>query len=346
MADGTLRAVNQTMFRLSAPVPFASMLEAALGLPVRLLNDGAAAAWGEYRFGAGRGARSLVFVTISTGVGGGIVLHGRPLSGRQGLAGHVGFLTADPDGPPCGSGRRGTLEFVASGAALARQATELFGRPLDAPALFTLHGRDPRADAILDAAAAATARAFADLAALLDPDRIVVGGGVGLAPGYLELVAAHLAAEPELFPPAARPRRAGCGRGAGGRRELDGKGHDPREHYRGTPQPWRRSYLYDGREAPGKSRGRRQPFRPRHRARPRARDRGAGGHGRRPAGRPVRAGLGDVADRPRVLDLPRLRAGDHAPARPPLGRGRDRRPLAGAGRPRSGASTARSASIT
>ena len=190
-----------------APLPSRSRpcSRRALGLPVRLLNDGAAAAWGEYRFGAGRGARSLVFVTISTGVGGGIVLHGRPLSGRQGLAGQVGFLTADPDGPPCGSGRRGTLESVASGAALARQATEVFGRPLDAPALFALHGRDPRADAILDAAAAATARAFADLAALLDPDRIVVGGGVGLAPGYLELVAAHLAAEPELFrPPLAR----------------------------------------------------------------------------------------------------------------------------------------------
>jgi N-acylmannosamine kinase len=204
-ADGTLRAVNQAMFRLPAPVPFATMLEAALGLPVQLLNDGAAAAWGEYRFGAGRGARNLVFVTISTGIGGGIVLHGRPLSGRQGLAGHVGFLTADPNGPPCGSGRRGTLESVASGAALARQATEVFGRPLDAPALFALRGRDPRADAILGAAAAAIARTFADLAALLDPDVIVVGGGVGLAPGYLDLIAAQLAAEPELFrPPLAR----------------------------------------------------------------------------------------------------------------------------------------------
>jgi N-acylmannosamine kinase len=203
--DGTLRAVNEAMFRLPAPVPFAAMIEAGLGLPVRLLNDGAAAAWGEYRYGAGRGARSLVFVTISTGVGGGIVLHGRPVSGRQGLAGHIGFLTAAPDGPPCGSGRRGTLESVASGAALARDATTAFGRPLDAPAVFALRGRDPRADAILGAAAAATARAFADLAALLDPDLIVVGGGVGLAPGHLELIVAHLATEPELFrPPLAR----------------------------------------------------------------------------------------------------------------------------------------------
>ena len=205
MADGTLRAVNQTMFRLPAPFPFASMLEAALGLPVRLLNDGAAAVWGEYRFGAGRAPQPRVRDHLDR-------RRRRHRASRPPAQRPPGprpatsvFLTADPDGPPCGSGRRGTLESVASGAALARQAAEVFGRPLDAPALFALHGRDPRADAILDAAAAATARALADLAALLDPDRIVVGGGVGLAAGYLELIATHLAAEPELFrPPLAR----------------------------------------------------------------------------------------------------------------------------------------------
>ena len=116
--NGMLDAVNRAIFHLSAPVPFASMLEERLGRPATLLNDGAAAAWGEYRHGAGRGTKSLVFMTISTGIGGGIVVDGRLLQGRQGLAGQLGFMTVEQDGPPCGSGRHGTLEALAGGRAL------------------------------------------------------------------------------------------------------------------------------------------------------------------------------------------------------------------------------------
>jgi predicted NBD/HSP70 family sugar kinase len=211
---GSLRAVNTATFRLPEPVPFAAMLGARLGgRPVRLLNDGTAAAWGEHRHGAGRGAASLVFVTISTGVGGGLVVDGRPLSGRQGLAGHLGFLGVAPDGPACGSGRRGTLESLASGRAIERDAAVALGRPVSARELFGLRGRDPRADAVIGRAAEVAARALADLAALLDPDLVVVGGGVGLAPGYLGLVEAALAREPALFRPPLAPAALGADAG-------------------------------------------------------------------------------------------------------------------------------------
>ena len=198
--DGMLDAVNRAIFHLSAPVPFAAMLEERLGRPVKLLNDGAAAAWGEYRHGAGKGAKSLVFMTISTGIGGGIVLDGRLLRGRQGLAGHLGFMTVERDGPPCGSGRHGTLESLAAGRALEAAAERAFGHPVTNPELFRRAAAgDERASRILDEAAATTAAAIAGLVSVIDPDRIVIGGGIGLAPGYLDRLRHSLATEPAVF---------------------------------------------------------------------------------------------------------------------------------------------------
>jgi len=82
--DGRLDAVNRDIFRITAPAPFQAPIEERLSRPVVLLNDGHAAAWGEYRLGAGQGVASMVFMTISTGIGGGIVQDGRLLRGRQG----------------------------------------------------------------------------------------------------------------------------------------------------------------------------------------------------------------------------------------------------------------------
>ncbi|MFO1037570.1 MAG: ROK family protein [Geminicoccaceae bacterium] len=194
---GRLDAVNREIWHLTAPSPFAEPLSARLGLPVTLVNDGAAAAWGEHRFGAGQGVRNLLFMTISTGIGGGLVVDGRLVTGRQGLAGHVGFLGVDPAGPACGSGRVGTLESLASGRALERQASALFGRPVSPPDLLAM--TDPRAVALVDAAAACTSRAIGGIVALLDPDLVIVGGGLGLAAGYLDRIRAALALERDLF---------------------------------------------------------------------------------------------------------------------------------------------------
>lgn len=99
--------------RVAAAVP---------GVPVRLGGDGVCMALGEHWLGAGRGARFLLGLVVSTGVGGGLVLDGAPCLGRTGNAGHVGHVVVDPDGSPCPCGGRGCVETIASGPSLARWA--------------------------------------------------------------------------------------------------------------------------------------------------------------------------------------------------------------------------------
>lgn len=164
-------------------VPIAALLAEALGVPVRLENDGIAAAHGEWRFGVGRGLSNLVYITVSTGVGGGVVADGRLLRGRLGMAGHIGHMTVVRDGAPCACGNRGCWEAYASGTAFAARA-----------------GREPRA--VFAAAAAGDAAALAQVAEeadwlglgianllhLYSPELVILGGGVAtgfalLAPG-------------------------------------------------------------------------------------------------------------------------------------------------------------------
>src|SRR5829696_6457745 len=95
------------------------------GLMVTVENDANAAAWGEFRFGAGRGLQHMVSITLGTGVGGGIITHGMLLRGAQGAGGELGHVTIDPTGPRCGCGNYGCLEALASGTATQRRAREV-----------------------------------------------------------------------------------------------------------------------------------------------------------------------------------------------------------------------------
>ena len=103
-------------------VPLREMLEAEFGAPVRVENDANAAALGEHHFGAGRGHDSLLYITVSTGVGGGWILNGQLWRGAQGMAGEIGHTVVDPDGPLCLCGKRGCLERLASGQYIAQRA--------------------------------------------------------------------------------------------------------------------------------------------------------------------------------------------------------------------------------
>ena len=103
-------------------VPIVRIVSEALGVPAVLENDGAAACYGEYRFGVGRGHRHIVYVTLGTGIGGGILIDGRIYQGASGAAGEVGHLILVEDGPRCNCGARGCLEALASGTAIAREA--------------------------------------------------------------------------------------------------------------------------------------------------------------------------------------------------------------------------------
>ncbi|MEW6458818.1 MAG: ROK family protein [Bacillota bacterium] len=179
-------------------VPLRADLEARLALPVRLENDANLGALGEYTFGAGRGCAELVYVTVSTGIGGGLILRGEIYGGAGGGAGEIGHITVVPGGPRCRCGSRGCLEAVASGTAIALRARELLDRGAGAGAgagILALAGGeaeavtaatvaraaeagDPEARAILDEAAWHLGTGLAAVVNLLNPCRIVLGGGV------------------------------------------------------------------------------------------------------------------------------------------------------------------------
>jgi len=106
-------------------VPLKEELGRRTGLHVTVENDANAAAWGEFRFGAGSEATHLVFITLGTGVGGGVISHGLLLRGAQGAGGELGHITIQATGPRCGCGNHGCLEALASGTAIGRRAREV-----------------------------------------------------------------------------------------------------------------------------------------------------------------------------------------------------------------------------
>ena len=177
----------------------AGRLAEITGLPVEVDNDVAATAWAEYTFGAGRGADPLVVVAVGTGLGGGIVIGGELMRGATGASGEVGHVPFVPDGHQCACGARGCWEQYASGSALTRAARELVASgSSEAAALRDSCGGDPQAlkgQAVTELALAgdaASLRIIADvgtalgvglsgIVAVLDPARVVVGGGVAAA---------------------------------------------------------------------------------------------------------------------------------------------------------------------
>ncbi len=106
-------------------IPLKDELEPRIGLPLTVENDNNAAAWGEFRYGAGSGAEHFVYVGLGTGIGGGIVVYGELLRGAQGSAGELGHVTIHPTGPRCACGNRGCLEAYSSGSAIQRRAREV-----------------------------------------------------------------------------------------------------------------------------------------------------------------------------------------------------------------------------
>lgn len=159
--------------------PIADRLEQALQLPVVLENDANAAAWGEYRFGAGRGSTSIVLVTLGSGVGGAIVIGDTLIRGHHGCAGELGHALRETNGRPCECGRRGCMENYVSGRVLVRRAAEVLGPDTDLHRA-ALDG-DPRAVDVYVEFGEHLGRGLADDVMLLDPQFVVIGGGVALS---------------------------------------------------------------------------------------------------------------------------------------------------------------------
>jgi glucokinase len=174
-------------------IPLAARVEEAVGLPTYLERDTNAAVIGEWRYGAARGADDVIYITVSTGIGGGLVVDGRPLIGKDGTAGEVGHLTVDIDGPLCGDGQPGHAEAIGSGTAIAREGRALLKNG-EAPGLAALAADEPvdaalvarAADegdaacrAVLDRAWVAIGAMCASLVNALNPEVIVLGGSIG-----------------------------------------------------------------------------------------------------------------------------------------------------------------------
>jgi glucokinase len=195
--------------------PLAASLTRRLGVPVIVENDANAAAWAEFRFGAGYGVADMALITVGTGLGGGIVLDGELVRGAYGIAAELGHVRMVPDGLPCGCGQRGCWEQYAAGSALLRSAKALAeADPVAADLMLKAAGGDPaalRGNMITDAALAGDPAAIgllselgrwlgegiAMVANVMDPAVVVIGGGVADAGDLLlgparESYASHL----------------------------------------------------------------------------------------------------------------------------------------------------------
>jgi glucokinase len=193
----------------------------ALGMPCQVDNDASMAAYGEFRFGAGRGYRHLLLVTVGTGLGGGIVADGRLFRGANGFAAEIGHIIVEPGGPLCGCGNRGCWEQVASGGAIGRVGREAV-REHPHSILWRLADGDPskvtgkvvteaaqRGDEVSVGIVAEAGRrlgeGIAGLVNVLDPQVVVVGGGVIVA-GDLLLDPARASYLEAVEGPEHRPR--------------------------------------------------------------------------------------------------------------------------------------------
>lgn len=165
------------------------LFDAALAVPVSVMNDATAAAFAEVRYGAARGLSQVLLITAGTGVGGGLVLNGQPYEGASGFAGEIGHVPVEPIGDACACGHHGCLETECGAYYLVGRARAAIGsgvhtslsraNPLDAAAIFeAARAGDAFAVNLVDRAGAALGRACAMALQILDLERIVIGGGL------------------------------------------------------------------------------------------------------------------------------------------------------------------------
>ena len=179
-------------------LPVAQALSERTGLPARVENDGIAATLGEWRYGAGRGVSNIVYLTVSTGIGGGAVVDGRLLHGRKGIAGHLGHMRMAQEGSTCSCGTVGCFEALASGSALSQRAAatadmsdHLAGiaqsRAVDARDVFEgARAGDSHCLHLVGEEAMYLGQGITSVIHIFSPDRVVMGGGVSNAFDQLE----------------------------------------------------------------------------------------------------------------------------------------------------------------
>lgn len=193
----TQRIVNSTHVVGWDDCPLPEIVEQHLGLPAIIDNDANVGALGEFTFGAGKNSRHIIYYTVSTGIGGGIIINGELYRGGNGYAGEFGHVPILRDGPQCDCGNRGCLEALCSGTAIGNRATEAVQKhprkgiaitraannnPITAKTLFdTARTGDPYARGLVDEICTDLGQGLAMAVNAFAPDVIVIGGGVSNA---------------------------------------------------------------------------------------------------------------------------------------------------------------------
>ena len=168
---------------------FADRLSDVLGISVTMVQDSRAAAWGEYLCGGGKGADTLVCITLGTGIGTGIVIDGKIYNGGLGAAGELGHLPVVKDGHPCGCGKRGCLEKYCAGGGLDIAAREILGEGKTAKELF-IAAKEGNAEAknAIDRAAVLLGNAIVSAINLMSPNAVLFSGGMSKQRDFLDTV--------------------------------------------------------------------------------------------------------------------------------------------------------------
>ncbi len=193
----TQRIVNSTHVSGWDDCPLPEIVEQHLGVPAIIDNDANVGALGEYTFGAGKNSRHIIYYTVSTGIGAGIIINGEIYRGGNGYAGELGHVPILRDGPQCDCGNRGCLEALCSGTAIGKRATAAVQKhprkgiaitrtanssPITAKTLFdTARSGDPYARALVDEICTDLGQGLAMAVNAFAPDVIVIGGGVSNA---------------------------------------------------------------------------------------------------------------------------------------------------------------------
>jgi len=175
-------------------VPLRDIVKEKYGIDTFLINDASAGALGEHEFGAGKGVNNLIYLTVGTGIGGGIVMGGRLYCGKSGSAGEIGHTTIDVNGPRCNCGNIGCLEMLASGTAMAREAIKRIRQGEKSSLVEMVRGEvenitaeevsvaaqggDSLASEVISQAATSLGAGMVNLVNTFNPEMIIVGGGV------------------------------------------------------------------------------------------------------------------------------------------------------------------------
>lgn len=185
-----------------ATLPLKQLIGDALDLPVTIINDAAAAAWAEYAVGDHTHEDTLVYITVSTGIGGGMIQNGQLVTSTDGFSAHLGHVSVQQPHQytqHCVCGRANCVESIASGTAIARQASAILGKSVSCKEVFEHHLANPDIAQLLERCADAIIDLVASIKAITGTQSVVIGGSVGLAKPFQALLGKKAADLPSIY---------------------------------------------------------------------------------------------------------------------------------------------------